>query len=205
LAKRWQKAELAYLKRNAATQSPEDLARRFHTDTATVTAKLDDLGLGEDHAETASDPDIARYEAALRLLHDRKWVEAAAAFETLGETTVSRRLRALAQQHLAASRRMIEDEQAVDDADPYLKAVLLKNRGAYDEALALCSSATDDNERMAFLAASVQALRGETEPALALLEDAIRLEPKNRVHAFHDPDFNALRQLDAFQALLARD
>ena len=50
------------------------------------------------------------------------------------------------------------------------------------------------DERFAYLAASIHALREDHEAALRLLDHSIELNPKNRVHAFHDPDFATLRE-----------
>ena len=53
-----------------------------------------------------------------------------------------------------------------------------------------------------YLAASLKALDGDAEQALELLARAIELEPRNRVHAYHDPDFRELRDADGFSSLL---
>ena len=50
------------------------------------------------------------------------------------------------------------------------------------------------DERFAYLAASIHAAEGRTEEAAQALSRAIDLNPKNRVHAFHDPDFAELRK-----------
>ena len=49
------------------------------------------------------------------------------------------------------------------------------------------------DERFAYLAASIHAAEGRTDEAAKALSRAIELNPKNRVHAFHDPDFAELR------------
>jgi hypothetical protein len=67
-------------------------------------------------------------------------------------------------------------------------------------ALELCKRGgrQGKDERFAYLAASIHALRGEHDDALKLLELATEMNPKNRIHAYHDPDFAALRGREGF-------
>ncbi len=204
MAKRWQETELAYLKSNAGRQPLEELAAHFKTDNAAVTKKMTELGLSGLPSPAADAADIQRYEAAVALLGEKSWAKAADAFRELITSVDSRQLRALAQQHLNACDRQLEVDDNGKDADSYLQAVYLKNRGQLDEALALCDGSEQEEERVAFLAASVHALQGNEERAIELLDTAIRLEPKNRVHAFHDPDFESIRSNEDFKALIAR-
>lgn len=204
MAKRWQKTELAYLKSNASSQSIEDLAEHFKTDAAAVTNKMSELGLSGAASPGTDEAGIRRYEAAVALLAEHSWAKAADAFRELMAAVDSRQLRALARQHLNVCSRQLGEDDGGQDADSYLRAVYFKNRGQLDEALALCDGFDQEDERVAFLAASVHALQGDEERAIELLDAAIRLEPKNRVHAFHDPDFESVRTHEGFKALIAR-
>jgi tetratricopeptide (TPR) repeat protein len=203
LAKRWRKTELAYLERNAGTESIDDLAKRFKTDSESVTNKMSELGVSGVSVPGMDEAAIQRYASAVALLADHNWAKAADAFRDLIAAVDSRQLRAMAQQQLDICRRQLEGDNIGQDADPYLRAVFLKNRGQLDEALALCDGSAQDDERVAFLAASVLALQGDEERAIELLDAAIRLEPKNRVHAFHDPDFESIRNHEGFKVLIA--
>jgi len=204
MQKRWSKAELNHLKRHAASQSVEELAQRFHTDTETVRRKLQELGL-DDRAGSAekADETLEIYTRGLERLHERDWGEAEALFLKIVQGSENRQLADRARQNLAVCRdRRAED---VTDGDPYLRAVFEKNRGNVEVALQICKKEGKeaDDERYAYLLASLKALLGQTEEALSHLENAIRLEPKNRIHAYHDPDFNEVREEERFSALVA--
>ena len=77
------------------------------------------------------------------------------------------------------------------EEDPYLQAVVAKNRGNFAEALALCRRGGRHrrDERMAYLAASILALEGELPEAAELLAFAVGQNARNRVQAIHDSDF----------------
>ncbi|MCP3963137.1 MAG: hypothetical protein GY719_35300 [bacterium] len=203
MSKRWSKAELAHLKRYAESQSLEELAQRFHTDTESVRQKLEDLGLaGAGTSSADAEAALASFQEALELLHQKKWAKAAKLLEKTAAAAEDIHLADRARQHLEICRQ--QTDKTKDDADPYLRAVFEKNRGNLDEALALCKKqrGAAKEERYAYLMASIQALSGSEDEALTLLEDAIRLEPKNRVHAYHDPDFLALHGREEFTQLV---
>ncbi len=150
---------------------------------------------------TNDNADLDRFGKALELLQASDWAKAAALFKDVIAQTEGIHLRDRARQMLAICEHQLADD--VEVADPYLGAVFEKNRGNLDEAMALIEKAGTDNERFAFLAASVLSLKGDIDEALEHLDNAIRLEPKNRVHAYHDPDFRELREHEEFQSLVA--
>jgi tetratricopeptide (TPR) repeat protein len=152
------------------------------------------------------DPTVELYESGIRAMYAQRWSEAAKLFRRVVSdddgAEVDLQERALQQLHvcedkLSTARAKREDE------DPFLLAVVHKNSGEYEEALALCSRGgrQSKDERFAYLVASIHALRGEGEQAGRFLELAIGLNPKNRVHAFHDPDFQSLRESGALERL----
>lgn len=200
--KHWSKIELAHLKRHAEDQSVEELAQRFHTDTEAVQKKLDELGLISSHSAQTDSDTLKSYEAALRLLHDGQWKKAAKQFEELIKHADQQQIIDRSRQNLLICQSHLEE--AGDAADPYLAAVFEKNNGNFEAALELCQAqgATDTDEKFAYLEASIQALAGEEDQALELLETAIRLNPKNRVHAYHDSDFHDLRSNEGFSSLI---
>jgi tetratricopeptide (TPR) repeat protein len=202
MEKRWSKAEIAHLKRNADSQGAGELAQRFHTDAGTVRRKLEELGLGS--AESASEAKAALedFGKALEALHGGQFDQAAKLLESVVEGADNVQLADRARQHLEICRaRMAE---AADGGDPYLRAVFEKNNGNLDQALELCQQqkGAADDERYAYLMASIRALTGDQDEALKLLRTSIRLEPKNRIHAYHDPDFEPLRGRDEFARLV---
>ncbi len=203
MEKRWSKAEIAHLKRNAESQSIEELAQRFHTAADEVRRKLDDLGLGSADSDTeAAEAAIDDFSRALELLHKQEYAQAGELLEQVAAGADSIQLADRARQHLAICRSQIA-EPAGDD-DPYIQAVFEKNNGNLEQALDICQqqSKAAGDERYAYLMASIQALAGAEDEAIELLEAAIRLEPKNRVHAYHDPDFQALLVREEFTELV---
>ena len=202
MEKRWSKAEIAHLKRNADSQSLEELAQRFHTEADAGRRKLDELGLGSgDSGAEAAEAAINDFSRALELLHAKKYDQAAKLLEEVASAAGSRQLADRARQYLAVCRSKTAEPDG--DGDPYLRAVFEKNKGNFERALELCQEQgkTAGDERYAYLMASIQALAGDEDEALELLETAISLEPRNRVHAYHDPDFEALQEREEFAEL----
>lgn len=202
--KLWSKSEIAHLERHADSQDLNELAQRFHTDTETVRKKIEELGLSSGGLGPLNmDAEVKNFEAAIQLLYDKKYEQAAAGFEkTIAESEV-RQLSDRARQYLQICRERIEEAEPIDD--PYLAAVYEKNQGNLKEALEICEQQGDavrTNERFAYLAASIHALGEDDEKAVTSLARAIELEPKNRVHAYHDPDFASLRGREEFSRLM---
>ena len=151
-----------------------------------------------------ADPALEAFAQALDAFHRKDWAKAAGLFENALAESDRLDLSARARQYLAASRQKLEEAGAakakgkakVEDGDPFLRAVFEKNRGDAAAALELCRQEGRDqkDERFAYLAASIHAAEGRTDEAVQALSRAIELNAKNRVHAFHDPDFAELRK-----------
>jgi tetratricopeptide (TPR) repeat protein len=92
--------------------------------------------------------------------------------------------------------------------DYYYQGVLESNRQQYDEALKHLDRAqkmSPKDDRVIYAIASTQSLKGDREQALAALKEAIELNVVNRIQAQQDPDFDPLRDDDAFiDMVLAR-
>ncbi|MEL7058872.1 MAG: hypothetical protein AAGN46_02480 [Acidobacteriota bacterium] len=198
----WSKTELAHLKRGAGDHSLDELAQRFHTDTETVRQKMNELGLAGQASSSQTDAALDAFERGIGLLHEGEHAQAADAFEEAVQSADTRQLADRARQYHAIARRGTEQVEAVEDA--YLRAVIEKNNGDLDAAIAAAEGleAAEASERSVYLLASIRALREEDEQALELLARAIELEPRNRVQAYHDPDFASLRGNEAFAGLL---
>ncbi len=139
------------------------------------------------------DKALEQFERGIALLYDRKWKSAQKVFADLAK---SQPRSAVAER----SRRYVEVCEAKtlgddDGADTYLKAVHAKNEGDLETALEFCARGglKGRDERFAYLAAAIEGLRENHEEALELLEKAIEMNGVNRIHAFHDPDFQSLR------------
>jgi tetratricopeptide (TPR) repeat protein len=145
--------------------------------------------------------ELNAYQQALEAFHRKSWSKAADLFTSVVESSDLPELRARARQYLAACRQQLAQQEAKkpgakdDGTDPYLRAVIEKNRGDLDAALAIARRDGNDqkDERFAYLAASVHALEGRVDEAAEALSRAVELSSKNRIHAFHDPDFAELR------------
>ncbi len=183
----------------------EDLAHKLHTDIRTVRAKLEELGLaalGETSAPAGpqTDETLEPYLEGMARMYEQKWSEAAALFERVLAETDHRHIADRTRQNLTICRdRLAAGNQA---ESPYLQAIYDKNRGAVESALEICLAQDGKDESWNYLRASLEALSGQSEAALEHLESAIRLEPKNRIHAYHDPDFAAIRDQEAFRNLI---
>jgi tetratricopeptide (TPR) repeat protein len=84
-------------------------------------------------------------------------------------------------------------------------ATLAVNAGNYAEAiehLRAASSEDPEHDHALYMLASVLALQDEVEEAVPLLLRAIDLNPDNRARARHDPDLDALREVDSVRAAL---
>lgn len=144
------------------------------------------------------DPVLAKFNKALETLHGKSWAKAAELFESVVQESDVPELRERARQYLSACRLQEQKAQGdapVPDEDPYLRAVYEKNRGNYAAALELVKkNGGEKDERYAYLAASIHAAEGRKDEAARTLTRAVELNAKNRVHAFHDPDFAELRR-----------
>ena len=209
MAKTWQQSEIGYLNRYAGTKTLAELARRFEADEAKVLAKLVELGLrtkdGKPEAETEADPVFEVYEAALGHLYKGRWEKAAKLFDRVAGESDQPELAARARQLLAAARRRAAEAEGGDGPsdDPFLAAVYQRNRGDLTAAMRICRAGgrQHKDERFAYLEAALLALEGREEEAADALARAVELNPKNRVHAFHDPDFAGLRAKSEHAAL----
>lgn len=141
----------------------------------------------------SGDPALDLFARAVTATHQQHWRDAAALLQRLlAESDDDPALAERARQYLALCKeRLAQRAPAHDDEDPYLLAVVAKNRGDFGEALALCRRGGRHrrDERMAYLAASILALEGEVAESAELLALAVGQNARNRVQAVHDSDF----------------
>lgn len=199
MAKEWTSKEITYLKRYAATKELAELAQRMEADESEVRAKLAELGLSAGNHEAqgsrlGNEPLLETYEKALQALYGGKPADAEKLLTKVIEECDQPELTERARQLLTAARVRKDDGPETDD--PFLLAVYEKNRGNYSEALEIAKQGgrSAKDERFAYLEASIHALEDRLDDAAGALDKAIELNRKNRVHAFHDPDFAALRE-----------
>jgi tetratricopeptide (TPR) repeat protein len=147
------------------------------------------------------DPALDAFSQGLQALQKKDWSGAAKLFESALEQSDRSDLSARARQFLTTARQHLPAKPSAKDAreeegDPFLRAVFEKNQGNLAAALDLCrkEGREQKDERFAYLAASVHAADGRIEEAVQALTRAIELNPKNRVHAYHDSDFAEIRR-----------
>jgi tetratricopeptide (TPR) repeat protein len=152
-------------------------------------------------AASATPPDALEiYTEGVAALGRQDWAGAARLFEAVIRESDVPELTGRARQFLATSQQKLAQNQQGDrpggDEDPYLRALYDKNRGDFRPALESCRQEGRDqkDDRFAYLVASIHALEGRTDEAVQALSRAIELNRKNRIHAFHDPDFTELRR-----------
>ena len=207
MAKRWKKEDITYLKRYAKKRRLDELAKRFRTDTKTVHKKLSELGLeaqdGVPAGPIVDEALIEIFEQALKTLQRHKWEEALAMFEQAAKESDQSDFANRARRYAEVCRDKLQKEPPSTSEDPFLQAVIERNRGNFDEALDLCARGgrQGKDERFTYLAASVHSVTGEHKKAAELLAQAIALNPKNRIHAYHDSDFDELRANSEFKNL----
>ncbi len=149
-------------------------------------------------AQTAADA-LKELEAGIGLFYKNKFDQARTKFEAVIEA--DDRFAVRARDFLAACATAEAEPEAA--ADAYLEALVAKNDGDLARALTVCDrGAHDEDERFVYLAACLRALEGDAEKALDLLASAAKLEPKNRVRAFHDSDFASLHEDERFLELV---
>lgn len=208
MAKRWKKTDTTYLKRYARKYRVADLAARFKTDNSTIQAKLAELGVSalDSVSPTALEqsPSVDELQKGLKALHEGKWRQAATIFESVAETAQPTELVATARRYLQVCREKLAGKRKKqEEADPYLLAVVERNRGHLEEALAICAAGgrRSKDPRFAYLAASLFAEQEEYDEAARFLELAFELDPATRVHAQLDSDFEAMRARPEHAAL----
>ena len=200
MAKRWTQKDETYLKRYADRKKVDELAERFKTDREAVKAKLEEMGLAAKDTllpyNLAEDPHVKMLEKGLAALHKKQWSGAAKIFRQIVEETDITNVGLRARQYLKVCERHLEKDAAGTNADPFLAAVFERNRGNLEEALEICTRGGRQrkDDRFAYLAAAIHVLNGDLEQGHELLAHAVELDAKNRVHAFHDGDFAALRE-----------
>jgi tetratricopeptide (TPR) repeat protein len=168
------------------------------TPTATPTAAAAKAKKTPTPAAVA-DPALEAFGQGLSALQAGDWKKAVEHLERAVETADRTDLRDRAQQFLNAARQKAGTGKAAaksPEADPYLEAVYEKNRGNLKAALDIAQKGGRDqkDERFAYLVASIHAVENRLDEAVQALAKAVELNPKNRIHAFHDADFAELRK-----------
>jgi tetratricopeptide (TPR) repeat protein len=123
-------------------------------------------------------------------------------FESVAATAQQTELAATAGRYLKVCREKLT-RRKIEEPDPYLLAVVERNRGRLEEAHVICSAGgrRSKDPRFAYLAASLFVEQEEYDEAARFLELAFELDPATRVHAQLDSDFEPMRTRSEYAGL----
>lgn len=160
---------------------------------------------------TQDDP-FACFEQALELYYRQEYQAAAQVFSTLEaavapEEPLAERIRVY--RRICARRIQAEEAANREPKTPeewYDQGVYWMNCGDHQRAMESLLQTLEKAPSLApsvyYALAAVHAQRGEWEPALKYLRQAIGMAPEHRIMASNDPDFDSLREIAEFTALL---
>ncbi len=149
---------------------------------------------------------MAHYEAALRLMQEGKYDKAHAAFDKMlaaGAGELSDRVRMYA---TACSQQMTKGKNDFANCEEqYDYAISLLNDGHYEDAREHFTQILQANDKAdyAFYGLAVLAsMTGDSHRCLEHLTEAIRQNPRNRIQARADSDFQDMADDPRFTELL---
>ncbi len=149
---------------------------------------------------------MQQYEAAVRLMHDGKYEKAKAALETLlssGAGDMVDRARV----HMTACQRQLEKKQVSfhSPEEQYDYAISLLNTGYYEDAREQFQAILKKHPSADYAhygLAVMHSLTSRAEDCLEQLGRAIELNPRNRIQARLDSDFQEMFDDPRFTELL---
>jgi tetratricopeptide (TPR) repeat protein len=156
--------------------------------------------------DTARAQILTQYEAALRLMQDGKYDKAQAAFDKMlsaGAGDLSERARmysSACQQQTAKGKNSFTSHE-----EHYDYAVSLLNDGHYEDAreqFTLILKANDKADYALYGLAVLSSMTGDSQHCLEHLTEAIRQNPRNRIQARADSDFQDMADDPRFTELL---
>lgn len=142
---------------------------------------------------------LREYGEALELLHGKEYAKAREAFRAVevsypDEPELADRSRTYAR--ICDRRLEPEPEEPTSSEERFQMGVFHANRGDLDRAKRLLDGAIEaepDSPKFFYARASVLALQGNAERAVADLRKAAELRPDIRFQAANDPDFERIR------------
>jgi len=157
-------------------------------------------------ADAGRAQNMALYESALRLMQEGKFEKAHSAFNQMLSSSpvdLAERVRV----YINACMQQIQKQktQFVSNEERYDYAVSLLNDGNYDDArteLKQILSSSKNADYAFYGLAVLSSMTGDTQSCLEHLTEAIRLNPRNRIQARTDSDFQAVADDPRFTELL---
>jgi tetratricopeptide (TPR) repeat protein len=158
------------------------------------------------HPSTGAGPAFQHYQAAVQLLQQGKYDKALAAFEKLLPAAPPELLDRT-RMYISACQRQLERHNLTFETpeEQYDYAISLLNTGYYEEAREQFNSilAAYSGADYAFYGlALLDAMTGRTQDCLRNLARAIELNPRNRLQARVDNDFQSMVDDPRFTELL---
>jgi tetratricopeptide (TPR) repeat protein len=156
--------------------------------------------------DTARAQIVAQYEAALRLMQEGKYDKAHAAFEKMlanGAGDLSDRVRMYANACLLQAAK--GKNTFASHEEHYDYAVSLLNDGHYEDAREQFKQILKENDKADYALyglAVLSSMTGDSHHCLEHLTEAIRQNPRNRIQARADSDFQDMADDPRFTELL---
>jgi len=153
------------------------------------------------------DPSFVHYEAAIRLIHDRKFDKARDALLKILASGAPQHVCDRARVHLGACQSKLSDSRPTAKApeEQYDAAIVLMNEGKNDDARAAMDKIVKSHPDADFAHYGLALLHcagSRVEEALRHLGRAIELNPRNRIQARNDGDFQNMADDPRFTELL---
>jgi tetratricopeptide (TPR) repeat protein len=159
-------------------------------------------------AQTPNAQGLALFEQAMEALQRKRYSVAADRLrDLLKQFPTERALLDRTRVYLDLAERELNRQPAnprtLEERVTAATAALNNDQDAEAERLVRSVLAEEPRHDLAlYLMAAIEARRGEAEAALACLNRAIAISPEVRAQARHDADFEQLRNVEAFQALI---
>lgn len=158
------------------------------------------------HALAMPGPEVQHYQAAVQLMQQGKYEKALAAFEKM-LPTAPEVLQERCRMYMSACKRQIEQNQrnftTAEEQCDY--ATSLVNSGYYEDAREQFFAILDahpDADYAFYGLAVLEGITGNVEACMDNLNRAIELNPKNRLQARSDTDFQGVVDDPRFTELL---
>jgi tetratricopeptide (TPR) repeat protein len=158
------------------------------------------------HATTGTGPAFQQYQAAIQLLQQGKFDKALAAFEKLLHIAPPE-IKERCQMYVSTCQRQMEHSRLtfLTPEEHYDYAVSQLNTGYYEEAREQFHAILAEHPQADYALyglALLDAITGRTQDCLGNLARAIALNPKNRLQARADNDFQSMADDPRFTELL---
>lgn len=161
---------------------------------------------GKPGSSLTSNPAFQQYQAAVQLLQQGKYDKALAAFEKLLPSAPAEILERTRMYIATCKRQMEQSHLAFQTAEErYDYAISQLNQGYYEEAREQFTGVIGDDPRADYAyygLAVLDSITGRPQECLDNLARAIELNPKNRLQARSDNDFQSMVDDPRFTELL---